>query len=103
MSDSEKITLELDVDSLTLGEIEQLEEIANRAIGEIFDIVSGVQPMRASVLTAIVWLVKRRQDPSFTVEQARSTRVSLVLAAGGETDPTEPPPVLNGATATSHP
>lgn len=75
----------VDPNSLTLGEIEDVEEYAGKPAAELF----GDGGMTAKAMTAFVWIVKRRDDPTFTVEQARAMPMGQVNIASAEPDPTD--------------
>ena len=47
--------------------------------------------MTAKTIKALVWLVMRRDDPAFTLDDARKVRLSE-LQLGSEPDPKETPP-----------
>lgn len=72
-----KITV--DLNTFTLGDLIDLED----AGGSLTDLQS------ARTIVALVWLVRRREDPTFTIEQAKATPVNeLDIAIAGEsTDP----------------
>jgi hypothetical protein len=55
------------IEEFTLGELEWLEE----HVGTRLDDNEAMQSMKAAV--GVVYLIKRREDPTFTVEQARET------------------------------
>lgn len=64
-------TIVLDLPSMTLGELEVVEEIAG---------LDGVQsmmfgPMTPKALIAAAYVVKRRDHPDFTLEDARAVKV----------------------------
>lgn len=71
--------LAFDLDSLTVGELEELED---RLGCSFTDIAKQLQSGGASarLLRGIVWLTGRRDDPDFTWEQAGDVRVSQVVA-----------------------
>lgn len=74
---SEELSIELD--SLTVGEIEEIEEITGCPIDKVFD----ADRPRGKALRAIGFVVKRRDNPAFTLEDAGNLVVRL-----GEPDPT---------------
>lgn len=57
----------IDVNTLTLGELEELEDITGRNVVAEF----GRGAPSARTLTGVVWIYKKRSDPSFTIDQAR--------------------------------
>jgi hypothetical protein len=83
--------MRFDVDSLTLGEIEQIETMARQGIGTLSD---DSKP-RGRMLRAIITVVKRRTDPSYTfddsanVTQAELAAIMADIEGGGDgPDPT---------------
>lgn len=75
-------TISFDANELTLGELEELEDITGRPVSS--ELGRG-QPS-AKTLTALVYIFKRRQDPAFTLEQARALKVSE-FKVEAKTDP----------------
>lgn len=104
----EKFTLRIDENDFTIGDLEDFEEVAgipfiealtpvpvldaegNKVFGEDGRPETGVK-FSPSALKALVWITKRREVPSFTVEEARNVRVAAleIVALGGESDPKE--------------
>lgn len=85
--------LAINPDDLTLGEMEEFEELSGRPLAKLLqgDIVKGDdgrpilgkdgKPMReidprVKDMIALVFLAKRREDPAFTIEDARQIKVS---------------------------
>jgi len=56
----------MDFENITLGEIAEIEEYARMSFSEIGDDKPGVYRLRI----ALAWVMKRREDPSFTLGQA---------------------------------
>lgn len=73
-------TFEIDLDNLKVREIEEIEEI----IGEPIDLAFADGKPRGKVLRAIGFVVKRRTNPAFTIEDAGE----LVIRLGEPADPT---------------
>ena len=59
-------TQNFDFESLTLNDFEQIELITGSSIDQLMD---AGQP-KGKALKAIIFIVKKRTDPSFTLEQA---------------------------------
>lgn len=59
-------TQNFDFESLTLNEVEQIELITGSSIDQLMDAGSP----KGKALKAIIFIVKKRTDPSFTLEQA---------------------------------
>lgn len=64
-------TIVLDLDSMTLGELEAIEDVAGAEAAK--GMMAG--QMTAKALIAVAYVVRRRDDPEFTLDQARALRV----------------------------
>lgn len=64
-------TLVLDLDAMTLGELEAIEDIAGADAAKAM--MSG--QMSAKALIAVAYVVKRRTNPEFTLEDAKALKV----------------------------
>lgn len=71
----------IDVDSLTIGELEQVEELSGMPIAWLGD----VNRPQSKLMRALVYVVKRRTDPTFTYEDAGN----LKLETFNGSDPTD--------------
>ena len=87
------LTIDLDelVDDLTLGEVEDIEAITGRSISHVIS-KAGIT---GTAVLALVFVLKRRKDPAYTLDQARALRfadVDLATVAaeanGGRPGPT---------------
>ena len=75
-----------DFESLTLNEVEQIELITGISIDQILD---AVQP-KGKAMKAIIFIMKKRLDPNFTLEQAGSISMTEANALfAGDDDPKE--------------
>ncbi|WP_406138807.1 hypothetical protein OH828_14430 [Streptomyces anulatus] len=63
----------LDIDSLSLNEIEAIEDIIDGPL----DSLAKPGAKKARMLKAMAFVVKRREDPNFTIEDAGNLRVEL--------------------------
>ena len=72
-----------DFDSLTLEEVELIENLTNLSIDEAF--ASG-NPKGKS-LSAFVWVVMKRNDPTYKMEDAKkiTLKQALTMVKGDET------------------
>ena len=77
--------LEFDVNNFTFGEIEQIEEIVGR---DVMHELGRGKPSVKTVL-AMIYVVKRRTDPTFTLEEARAMKVNAITFETPP-DPKEP-------------
>ena len=75
-----------DFESLTLNEVEQIELITGNSIDQILDAGQA----KGKAMKAIIFVMKKRVDPNFTIEQAGSISMSEANALfAGEADPKE--------------
>jgi hypothetical protein len=66
----------MDFDEITLGEIEEIEDYAGLAISKIGDDTPGVIKLRI----ALAWIVKRRTNPAFTIDDAKKMTATEMTA-----------------------
>lgn len=81
-----KISLAFDPDQLTLGELEDFADAAGVEFAQASDVVEvidektgdvkRVRRMKAKGLIALVWILRRRSDPTYTLEDARQVKIS---------------------------
>jgi hypothetical protein len=75
-----------DFESLTLNEVEQIELITGASIDQILDAGQA----KGKAMKAIIFIMKKRIDPEFTLEQAGQismTEANSLFA--GDSDPKE--------------
>lgn len=75
-----------DFESLTLNEVEQIELITGNSIDQILDAGQA----KGKAMKAIIFIMKKRTNPEFTLEQAGEismTEANSLFA--GESDPKE--------------
>jgi hypothetical protein len=78
--------MEINFDTMTLNEIEQIELLTGRSIDSIMD--DGAP--RGRVFKAIIFIFKKRTDPNFTFEQAGEFSMEQATALfSGDEDPKE--------------
>lgn len=79
-------TNNFDFESLTLNEVEQIELITGSSIDQLMD---AGQP-KGKAMKAIIFIMQKRIDPSFTLEQAGAMSMTEANALfAGENDPKE--------------
>lgn len=75
--------MNLDIETLTLNEIEELEDLSGRSV----DVLMEVGTPKGKVLKALVYIAMKRTNPDITLEEAGNIPMSEVMAAlGGEDD-----------------
>jgi hypothetical protein len=86
--DTVSITLDgksYSLDDFELGDLEWLEEYTGSALTD-----KTLASMKAAV--GFVYLIKRRDDPGFTIEQARKLKLNIFQGAGEEPAAKKPRP-----------
>lgn len=74
----------MNINDLTLAEIAIIE---NKAGQPFADLTDSHKP-KAALLTALCWVMKKREDPKFTYEQASSLTMNQMNdLIGAELDP----------------
>jgi hypothetical protein len=76
-----------DFETLTIAEVETIEQISGSPIDALMDDKS----LKGKSLKAVVFIVKRRENPQFTLEDAGqlSFKDAMGILNAGETDPKE--------------
>jgi hypothetical protein len=81
--------MNFDINDLTIGEVADIEEATGKAIGDLF----GEGTSQARTMQAILWIVRRRDEPGLTFEQAGDMTFAEMNEAfaitddGGDVDP----------------
>lgn len=89
-------TIKIDPDDFTLGEVAELEAIIGKPLGDIF--TGGAVSAQSAI--GLVYIAKRRQDPTFTLEDAKAVRVvDLEVARPDPTDAASSPSGRPSATS----
>jgi hypothetical protein len=71
----------MDFEDITLGEIEEIEDYAGLPIQMVGDMNKvGTHKLRI----ALAWIVKRRENQSFTIEDAKKLTASELFALMGD-------------------
>lgn len=73
--------ISFDLEHLTIGDLEDLEEICDKPYEEL----DFTKPS-AKMVKAMVFLSARRKNPDFTLEDARGVKISDVTAANPTPD-----------------
>lgn len=82
MSDTE---FTFDLDKITVGDIVDIEETCGMPWDDIVDM--DTPPTK--VLLAMLWVVKRRDNPDFTLDDARNTPLADIQSMSVGSDPTD--------------
>ena len=73
--------LNIDVNNLTIAEVEVFEAVAGVNIGQL-----AAGPVPAKALRALVYVQMARTDPTFTIEDAGNVTIGSI-EYGGATNP----------------
>ena len=85
--------LTIDPDELTIADVADIEDAVGRPINELFTGDSSAPQGRA--LQALVWISMRRDNPSFTFEDAGKVKFTDIKQEASE-DPTSGKSEKNG-------
>lgn len=75
---TDTVALNFDPESLTIGQIEQLEDIAGTSLSDLVNQLQAGQ-YKAKTIKAIVFLLMSADDPNFTLEDASKMKLSTLL------------------------
>lgn len=74
----------MNFETLTLEETETLEQLTGFSIDSLMDTGNP----RGKVLKCFVWIIKKRNDPNYTIEQASKVTLKEAFAIfNGDADP----------------
>lgn len=76
--------ISIDIDELTISEIETVEDIIDASI----ESVAKPGSRKGKFLRALAFVVKRRENPDFTIEQAGELKIRM--ESPSKPDPTAP-------------
>lgn len=65
----------MDFDEITLGELAEIEAFADASITEIME----ATPAATKLKIGMAWVLKRRTEPKFTVEDAKALTMSELM------------------------
>ena len=77
----------MDLQDLTMGEIEEIEELAGESIATA---LASTGTARTKTLIGIAWVQRRKTDPTFTLDKARKLTmrdINEMLEEWGTDDP----------------
>ena len=75
--------LDIDISDLTIAEVVEIEALT----GQPLDALGQPDKPKGLMLQALAYISKRRDDPSFTFEQAGALKITTTSS---KPDPTEP-------------
>lgn len=87
MSEKKSALDKFDASSLTLGEVAEIENLSGYAIGMMNDPATPA----AGMLTAVAYVIKKRENPKYTYAMATTLTMAEVEALMPDDDDTEDP------------
>ncbi len=95
------VSLRIDPDVLTIGDLEDFEDVVGAAIYDVLSPRPVIGPdgkkvldekgrpeletkIPTKALKALIWISQRAEDPAFSLEDARNVRVSALELVGAE-------------------
>lgn len=86
--------LRFSVERITVGDMEDLEEITGRPFSDLIELLGkaesgGKLSIPIKVLKALVFIIYRQENPDFTIEDARKVKVTELEIVLEESRPTE--------------
>lgn len=72
---------ELNVDDLTVGDLETIEELTGLEFDEA---IKGIEALRPKCVLAFVYCIGRQADPEFTLDDARRVKLSAIAHEDAE-------------------
>lgn len=80
----------ISLNDLTMGELDQIEQLTGQSLGDMGD----PHTPKAKLMTALAWAAKRREDPSFTFNQAEAMTLAEIQALTGDSAEDDDPKAL---------
>lgn len=75
--DDVSAVLAVDLNHLTVGELEELEDFLELSIDEIGEVIQDKTKRKAKFLRALAYIIQKRSNPEFTWEDAAQLKVSF--------------------------
>ncbi len=75
--------VEIDLNDFTLGEVEDIEQVAGVYFRDLFK-----SDKSGRGLAACLWVVRRRTNPEYTLDEAKREKLRDVSLVFNESDPT---------------
>lgn len=76
---NDELDFTFDLDAMTVADVEVLEEVSGFALANM-----DFKSPPARLVRAMVYLAGRRQDPTFTLEDAGAVKLSQLASVGGK-------------------
>ena len=77
----------MNVNDLTMGEIDEVETFAGQPLASL----SSTEQSNTKLLIGLAWVIKRKEDPKFTLEHAKRLTMTEItqMLEDDENDPKE--------------
>lgn len=81
--------VDVDLDAFTLGDIEDFEEASGVTFMQLHSALQNndYTVLSGKVIKALAWIMKRHEDPDFTLQQARDVSLGDVDIGGNGQQP----------------
>ena len=73
------------LEDLTLGDVEEVEKYAGQPLASLADATSN----KGRLMTALAWVIKRKEDPKFSIEDAKKMPMGDITKLLNQEDPTQ--------------
>ena len=73
------------LEDLTLGDVEEVEKYAGQPLASLADTTAN----KGRLMTALACVIKRKEDPKFSMEQAKQLPMSEITELLNQEDPTK--------------
>lgn len=72
----------MDIKNLTMGEVAKIEELSGLSLASLQD----ENKPKGKLMAALAFVIKRREDPKFTLEMANNMTMAEITSLIGEDD-----------------
>ena len=73
------------LEDLTLGDVEEVEKYAGQPLASLADAESN----KGRLMTALAWVIKRKEDPKFSIDDAKKMPMGDITKLLNADDPTQ--------------
>lgn len=73
------------LEDLTLGDVEEVEKYSGQPLASLADAESN----KGRLMTALAWVIKRKEDPKFTIDDAKKMPMGDITKLLNQEDPTQ--------------
>ena len=85
MSDKEFNVTDIDLDGLTLGEMEIVEDMTGLGLDEVFEALGKPGP-KSKILIALGYVTERRKNPDIPLDEVRAMKFAVAAQDPKDSD-----------------